>query len=62
METPTLVDLEDERKIDVRTTGPADGEILHYYHGTPRAGLPFRPMAESAAAWPLGRYNRSHLG
>jgi hypothetical protein len=62
METPTLVDLEDERKIDVRTAGLEDGEILLFYDGTPRAELPFRPMAGSATAWPPGRYSRSHLG
>jgi pimeloyl-ACP methyl ester carboxylesterase len=50
METPTLVDLEDGRKIEVRTAGPEEGEILLFHHGAPGAGLPFRPWAESAAA------------
>lgn len=50
METPTLVDLEDGRKIEVRTAGPEDGEVLLFHNGTPCAGLPFRPWVESAAA------------
>jgi pimeloyl-ACP methyl ester carboxylesterase len=50
MKTPTLVDLEDGRKIEVRTAGPEDGEVLLLHHGTPGAGLPFRPWVESAAA------------
>lgn len=50
METPTLVDLKDGRKIEVRTAGPKDGEILFFHHGTPGAGLPFRPWVKSAAA------------
>ena len=50
METPTLVDLEDGRKIEVRTAGPEEGEILLFHHGAPGAGLPFRPWVESAAA------------
>jgi pimeloyl-ACP methyl ester carboxylesterase len=50
METPTLVDLKDGRKIEVRTAGPKDGEILLFHHGAPGAGLPFRPWVESAAA------------
>jgi pimeloyl-ACP methyl ester carboxylesterase len=50
MKTPTLVDLEDGRKIEVRTAGPEDGEVLLFHHGTPGAGLPFRPWMESAAA------------
>ena len=49
METPILVDLEDGRKIEVRTAGPEDGEIVVFHHGSPGAGLPFRPMVESAA-------------
>src|SRR5262245_51120795 len=50
MTTPILVDLEDGRKIEVRTAGPEDGEVLLFHHGTPGAGLPFRPWVESAAA------------
>ena len=50
METPTLVELKDGRKIEVRTAGPKDGEILLFHHGAPGAGLPFRPWVESAAA------------
>src|SRR5262245_22291208 len=50
METPILVDLEDGRKIEVRTAGPEDGEVLLFHSGTPCAGLPFRPWVESAAA------------
>ena len=50
MEIPTLVDLKDGRKIEVRTAGPKDGDILLFHHGTPGAGLPFRPWVESAAA------------
>jgi pimeloyl-ACP methyl ester carboxylesterase len=50
METPTLVDLEDGRKLEVRTAGPEDGAILLFHHGAPGAGLPFKPWVESAAA------------
>jgi pimeloyl-ACP methyl ester carboxylesterase len=50
METPTLVDLEDGRKIEVRTAGPEYGEILLFHHGAPGAGLPFGPWVELAAA------------
>ncbi|HEX6120919.1 MAG TPA: alpha/beta fold hydrolase [Dongiaceae bacterium] len=50
METPTFVDLADGRKIEVRTAGPEDGAILLFHHGTPGAGLPFRPWVEAAAA------------
>jgi pimeloyl-ACP methyl ester carboxylesterase len=50
MEMPTLVDLKDGRKIEVRTAGPEDGEILLFHNGTPCAGLPFRLWVESAAA------------
>jgi len=49
METPTLLDLRDGRNIEVRTAGPEDGEIVVFHHGTPGAGLPFRPLVESAA-------------
>lgn len=50
METPTLVSLKDGRKIEVRTAGPEDGEILLFHHGAPGAGLPFKPWVRSAAA------------
>jgi len=50
METPPLVHLKDGRKIEVRTAGPEDGEVLLFHHGTPCAGLPFRPWVESAGA------------
>jgi pimeloyl-ACP methyl ester carboxylesterase len=44
------VDLPDGRKLEVRTAGPEDGEILLFHHGAPGAGLPFTPMVEAAAA------------
>ena len=50
VETPTFVILNDGRRIEVRTAGPEDGEVLLFHHGTPGAGLPFWPMVESAAA------------
>ena len=50
METPTLVDLKDGRRLEVRTAGPETGEILLFHNGTPCAGLPFRPWVELAAA------------
>ena len=43
------VTLPDGRTLDVRTTGPDDGDILLFHHGTPGAGLAFKPMAEAAA-------------
>jgi|BarGraNGADG00212_2_1021979.scaffolds.fasta_scaffold69779_1 pimeloyl-ACP methyl ester carboxylesterase len=44
------VDLPDGRKLEFRTAGPQDGEILLFHHGTPGGGLPFTPMVEAAAA------------
>lgn len=62
METPTLVYLADGRKIEVRTAGPQDGEILLFHHGGPGAGLPFRPWVESAAARGLRTVMYSRAG
>ena len=52
MNTESLmyVDLPDGRRLEVRTAGPEDGEILLFHHGTPGAGLPFTPMVKAAAA------------
>jgi len=44
------VDLPDGRVLEVRSTGPKDGEILLFQNGTPMVGLPFVPWAEAAAA------------
>ena len=44
------VDLPDGRTLEVRTAGPEDGAILLFHHGTPGAGLPFKPMADAATA------------
>jgi pimeloyl-ACP methyl ester carboxylesterase len=44
------VNLPDGRKLEVRTAGPENGEILVFHHGTPGAGLPFKPLVEAAAA------------
>lgn len=44
------LDLADGRVLEVRSTGPKDGQILLLHHGTPSVGLPFAPWAEAAAA------------
>ena len=62
METPTLVDLKDGRKIEFRTAGPEDGEILLFHHGAPGAGLPFKPWVDSAAARGLRTVTYSRPG
>jgi pimeloyl-ACP methyl ester carboxylesterase len=54
--------LPDGRTLDVRTTGPDDGAILLFHHGTPGAGLPFGPMAEAAAARGLRMMTYSRPG
>lgn len=50
MEMSTLIELPDGRKIEVRTAGPKEGQIVLFHHGTPGAGLPFSLMALAAAA------------
>ena len=49
-EPPIYVNLPDERKLEVRTAGPEDGEILLFHHGTPGVGMQFPPLAKAAAA------------
>ncbi|HEY1389254.1 MAG TPA: alpha/beta hydrolase [Ktedonobacterales bacterium] len=44
--------LADGRDLDVFESGPPDGRVLVYHHGTPGSGVPFRAMA--AAAHRLG--------
>ncbi len=44
------VNLPDGRVLEVRAAGPEAGGILLFHHGTPGAGLPFKLMAEAAAA------------
>jgi pimeloyl-ACP methyl ester carboxylesterase len=56
------LDLPDGRKLEVRSTGPKDGEILLVHHGTPQAGLPFLPWAEAAAARGLRTVTYSRPG
>ena len=48
--------------MEVRTAGPADGEVLLFHHGTPGAGLSFGPMAEAAAAMGLRTVSYSRPG
>ena len=40
--------LEDGRFIDVRVSGPADGPLLIFHHGTPGAGTPIRAVERAA--------------
>ena len=42
--------LEDGRFIDVRVSGPADGPLLIFHHGTPGAGTPIRAVERAAHA------------
>ncbi len=56
------LDLPDGRKLEVRSTGPKDGEILLVHHGTPQAGLPYMPMAKAAAARGLRTVTYSRPG
>jgi pimeloyl-ACP methyl ester carboxylesterase len=42
--------LEDGRFIDFRVSGPADGPLLIFHHGTPGAGTPIRAVERAAHA------------
>ena len=49
MPAPQPIELPDGRSLDVYVDGPADGVPLVSHHGTPGAGLPFRPFVRAAA-------------
>jgi pimeloyl-ACP methyl ester carboxylesterase len=38
------ISLRDGRRIDFRVSGPTDGPVLVFHHGTPGAGVPFRAI------------------
>ena len=48
--TPKSFTLPDGRSLDLFVEGPEDGTPLLSHHGTPSAGLPYRPFVEAAAA------------
>jgi pimeloyl-ACP methyl ester carboxylesterase len=48
----THLHLTDGRHLDVLESGPPDGQVLVFHHGTPGSSVPFRAM--SAAAQRLG--------
>jgi pimeloyl-ACP methyl ester carboxylesterase len=47
--TPTPFTLPDGRTLDLFVEGPSDGTLLLSHHGTPSAGVPYRPFVEAAA-------------
>ena len=61
-EASMQVELRDGRRVEVRTAGPADGDVLLFHHGTPGAGLSFGPIAEAAAARGLRTVSYSRPG
>lgn len=61
-ESLIYVNLPDGRKLEVRTAGPDDGEILLFHHGTPGSGLQFTPHVEAATAKGLRTVTYSRPG
>lgn len=47
---PIPIQTPDDRRLDLYTAGPADGEVLLFHTGTPTAPLPFDPMIDLLAA------------
>ncbi|GAB2923369.1 alpha/beta hydrolase [Rhodococcus aerolatus] len=45
-----LVPTPDGRELEVLVTGPADGPVLLFHHGTPQAAVPFPLLEREAAA------------
>ena len=48
MDTPDHLRLPDGRRLDVRVSGPQDGTVLIFHHGTPGAATGFRAIARAA--------------
>lgn len=46
----TIIELPDGRALDLEVTGPADGEVLLFHHGTPGAVTQQRTMQRAAHA------------
>ncbi len=46
--TDRVLTLPDGRLLETRVTGPADGEVLLYHHGTPGARIVPRPIERAA--------------
>lgn len=42
------VHLADGRSLDCYASGPQDGEVLLFHHGTPGSGVPFRALEQAA--------------
>lgn len=45
--------LPDGRRLDVRVSGPPDGPVFVFHHGTPGAGTPLRALERAAHGWGL---------
>ncbi len=49
-ETASMLTLADGRELDLRRSGPVDGDVLVYIHGTPSSGAAPSALAEAAYA------------
>jgi len=58
----THLRLADGRELDVFESGPPDGRVLVYHHGTPGSVLPFRSMVAAASRLGLRLVTTSRPG
>lgn len=56
------IELADDRRLDVRVSGPADGLPLVFHHGTPGAATPVRALERAAHAHGLRFVTASRAG
>ncbi|GAB3487024.1 alpha/beta fold hydrolase [Flexivirga lutea] len=58
----TSISLPDGRSLDIQVSGPDDGPVLIFHHGTPGSVLPRRKMVEQAAERGLRLVTYSRAG
>ncbi|MGN6413019.1 alpha/beta fold hydrolase [Flexivirga sp.] len=58
----TSISLPDGRSLDIQVSGPDDGPVLVFHHGTPGSVLPRRKMVEQAAERGLRLVTYSRAG
>lgn len=58
----THLRLADGRELDVYESGPSDGRVLIYHHGTPGSGVPFHSMVAAAHRFGLRLVTTSRPG